>query len=351
VTVSDAGGARTDRGAQVTIDRARDPVTVAAGEADDAGADDAGALDAYSRAVTGVAERLVPSVVGLRVHARRRGGVGSGSAVVISGDGLLLTSAHVVEGAHDGTATFASGERATFEVVGADRPSDLAVVRASGSGYVPAELGDAGSLRVGQLVVAIGNPFGLAGSVSAGVVSALGRSLAVSPGTSSRLVDNVIQTDAALHPGNSGGALAVTNGHVVGINTAVIGPGIGQGLGMAVPVNTTTLAVVAALAVGRRVRRAYLGVGGGSRRLATTTALAGFGRGVEVTAVTEGGPAGCAGVRPGDVIVSLDGIPVQDIGDLQGLLGEERIGRPGTLGVVRDGTVHDCAVVYDELPA
>ncbi len=347
MTEPDTGGARAGAGTQVTMDRAAVPVTAAAVEALDAGA-----LDAYSRAVTGVAERLVPSVAGLRVHAARRGGVGSGSAVVISGDGLLLTSAHVVQGARHGTATFASGEQAAFEVVGADRPSDLAVVRASGSGYVPAELGDAGSLRVGQLVVAIGNPFGLAGSVSAGVVSALGRSLAVSPGTSSRLVDNVIQTDAALHPGNSGGALAVTSGHVVGINTAVVGPGIGQGLGMAVPVNTTTLAVVAALAVGRRVRRAYLGVGGGSRRLAaSTTTPAGYERGVEVTAVTEGGPAGRAGVRPGDVIVSLDGVPVHDIGDLQGLLGEERIGRPGTLGVVRDGTVHDRAVVYDELPA
>jgi S1-C subfamily serine protease len=321
---------------------------------DDAGLDDgAEALDAYSRTVTAVAERLVPSVAGLRVHgsdARRRSS-GSGSAVVISEDGLLLTSAHVVAGSDRGSATFSSGEESDFEVIGTDRLSDLAVVRVGGIGYPAAVLGDADRLRVGQLVVAIGNPFGFAGSVSAGVVSALGRSLVTSSGASSRLVDNVIQTDAALHPGNSGGALAVSDAQVVGISTAVIGPGIGQGLGMAVPINATTLAIVGALASGQRVRRSYLGVGGGARPLAPAVARRlGRGRGVEVLSVMTASPAHRAGLQPGDVIVSLDGAPVQDVGDLQRLLTEELIERSGSLAVIRDGTLIERAVTYEELP-
>ncbi len=331
------------------IDRAHDDPRTP----DDLRPGDEGALDAYSRTVTAVAERLVPSVAGLRVHgghgARRPSG--SGSAVVISEDGLMLTSAHVVAGGDRGTATFSSGEEATFEVIGSDRLSDLAVVRAAGDHYPPAPLGDADGLRVGQLVVAIGNPFGFAGSVSAGVVSALGRSLVTSSGASSRLVDNVIQTDAALHPGNSGGALAVSDGRVVGISTAVIGPGIGQGLGMAVPVNATTLAVVGALAAGQRVRRAYLGVGGGARPLAPALARhLGRGRGVEVLSVMATSPARRAGLQPGDVIVSIDDAPVEDVGDMQRLLTEERIGHPGTLGIVRNGTLLEHPVVYEELP-
>ena len=310
-------------------------------------------FDAYSRTVTGVAERLVPSVAGLRVHAGsdRRRPTGSGSAVVISGDGLLLTSAHVVEGASGGTATFSSGEEVPFEVIGADRLSDLAVVRAAADGYVAARLGDADRLRVGQLVVAVGNPFGFAGSVSAGVVSALGRSLVASSGPSSRVVDNVIQTDAALHPGNSGGALAVWSAEVVGINTAVVGPGIGQGLGMAVPINATTRSIIGALASGRPVRRAYLGIGGGSRPLPPLVARS-LGRrlGIEVLSVMASSPAQRAGVRTGDIIVALDGAPVEEIGDLQRLLDAERIGRHGTLGILRDGTVHDRAVTYEALP-
>jgi S1-C subfamily serine protease len=315
---------------------------------------DADALDAYSRVVTSVAERLVPSVAGLRVHGgpNRRGPVGSGSAVVISGDGLLLTSAHVVEGASGGTATFSSGDEAPFEVIGTDRLSDLAVVRAAGDGYPPARLGDADALRVGQLVVAIGNPFGFAGSVSAGVVSALGRSLVASSGPSSRLVDNVIQTDAALHPGNSGGALAISTAEVVGISTAVVGPGIGQGLGMAVPINATTRAIIGALASGREVRRAYLGIGGGSRPLPQAVARTlGRPRGIEVLSVMAGSPAQRAGVRPGDVVVSLDGVAVEEIRDLQRLLDVDRIGTRGTLGVVRDGRLDERAVTYAALPS
>jgi S1-C subfamily serine protease len=271
--------------------------------------------------------------------------------VVISGDGLLLTSAHVVAGGGGGTATFSSGDETTFEVIGTDRLSDLAVVRVVGDGYVAAKLGDADGLRVGQLVVAIGNPFGFAGSVSAGVVSALGRSLVTSSGPSSRLVDNVIQTDAALHPGNSGGALAVSDGRVVGISTAVVGPGIGQGLGMAVPINATTRAVVGALASGHRVRRAYLGIGGGARRLPPAVVLAiGRGRGVEVLSVMASSPARLAGIQPGDVIVSLDGAPVEEVGDLQRLLTEERIDRAGNLGIVSAGKLLERAVTYGELP-
>jgi S1-C subfamily serine protease len=322
------------------------------GRGDDAGArDGSGALDSYSRTVTAVAERLVPSVVGLRVHGDvGRRPTGSGSAVVISADGLLLTSAHVVAGGQRGVATFSSGEEVDFEVIGRDRPSDLAVVRVAGAGYRPATLGDAEGLRVGQLVVAIGNPFGFAGSVSAGVVSALGRSLVTASGSASRLVDNVIQTDAALHPGNSGGALAVADARVIGISTAVIGPGIGQGLGMAVPINATTRAVVGALASGRQVRRAYLGVGGGARPLAPVVARQlGRPRGVEVLSVMAGSPADHAGIEPGDVIVSLDGAPVQDVGDLQRLLVAELIGRGGTLGVVRHRALIERAVTYEEL--
>ena len=315
---------------------------------------DGQALDAYSRTVVSVAERLVPSVAGLRVHAGGNGRrpAGSGSAVVISGDGLLLTSAHVVEGASGGTATLSSGDEAPFEVIGADRLSDLAVVRAAGDGYVPARLGDADALRVGQLVVAIGNPVGFAGSVSAGVVSALGRSLVASSGPSSRLVDNVIQTDAALHPGNSGGALATSRAEVVGISTAVVGPGIGQGLGMAVPINATTRAIIGGLASGHEVRRAYLGIGGGARPLPPAVGRSlGRRRGVEVLSVMAGSPAQRAGVRPGDVVVSLDGIAVEEVRDLQRLLDTDRIGRRGSLGVLRDGRVSERPVTYAELPA
>ena len=223
------------------------------GQVTDGQVTDAEALDAYSTVVTRVADRLLPSVASLRVMARVPGGrrqQGSGSAVVVTGDGFLLTSAHVVERAAGGVAVFADGGEAEFEIIGSDRLSDLAVIRSStplgGSGVMPATLGDADRLRVGQLVVAIGNPLGFAGSVSAGVVSALGRSFPVG-GPRGRLVENVIQTDAALHPGNSGGALADGRGEVVGVNTAVVGPGIGQGLGLAIPINATTRAIVAAL--------------------------------------------------------------------------------------------------------
>jgi len=316
------------------------------------------ALDAYSRVVVSVAERLLPSVASLRVMRRVPGGRvphGSGSAVVVTTDGFLLTSAHVVERSTGGTATLADGRELSFEVVGADPLSDLAVIRAAGDDLAPADLGDADSLRVGQLVVAVGNPLGFGGSVSAGVVSALGRSLPTSSGPTrsgghARLVENVIQTDASLHPGNSGGALATGSGDVVGINTAVVGPGLGQGLGLAVPVNAASRTIVASLMSDGRVRRAYLGITGGTRPLPPRAAeVTGRERGLEVVSVVAGSPAAVAGVRPEDIVVAADATPVQDVGDLQELMSAGRIGVGVTLSVVRAGTLLDVDVVPEEL--
>ncbi|MBK9178496.1 MAG: trypsin-like peptidase domain-containing protein [Acidimicrobiales bacterium] len=318
---------------------------------------EAEALDAYSRTVVAVAERVLRSVASVEVTRRRgRGGnrpAGSGSAVVLSADGLLVTSAHVVGDAAGGTAELADGRRAEITVIGADRLSDLAVLRVAADGLVPAELGDADRLRVGQLVVAVGSPLGFAGSVSAGVVSALGRSLLGRTARTARLVEDVIQTDAALHPGSSGGALADSAGRVVGINTAVVGPFIGQGLGLAVPVNAATRAVVATLVRDGRVRRAYLGVAGGARRLtpaeAAATGRATGAEAVEITSVVAGGPAAAGGVQPGDVVVAVGREPVDRVGDLQRLMVGERIGRRSAVVVLRDGRPLDLTVVPSEL--
>jgi serine protease Do len=299
------------------------------------------ALDAYSNAVIKVAERLAPSVANLRVrHGRRNGG---GSAVVITPDGFMLTSAHVVARSDGGRASFVDGRELRFDVIGADPHSDLAVLRTPADDLVAAELGDAERLRVGQLVVAIGNPNGFAGSVTAGVVSALGRSL---PTQSGRVVDNVIQTDAALNPGNSGGALADGSGRVVGVNTAVAG----VGLGLAVPVNAATRQIVAALMTEGRFRRAYLGIAGGTRPLPPRVARQ-LGReaGVEVVQVVEGTPAADAGLRPEDLIVSLDGEPVTDVGDIQKLMVVEKIGAPVRLLVLREGRELELSIVPAEL--
>ena len=309
-------------------------------------------LDSYSRTVCSVAEQLLPSVAALRVEDHLHRTKGAGSAVLISADGLLVTSAHVVHGSSRGTAAFTTGDEAPFEVVGADGLTDLAVLRVAGSGYQPARLGDASRLRVGQLVVAIGNPLGFEGSVSAGVVSALGRSLMASAGPGNRLLGDVIQTDAALHPGNSGGALANSSAEVIGINTALVGPMVGQGLGMAVPVNETTRTVIGTLAAGRRVRRAYLGIGGGPRLLPQPVAMGtGFSRGVEVVSVITSSPAGEAGIRPRDVIVSLDGKRIEDVRELQALLGDAYIGRVVTIEYIRDGRLATCKATCVELPS
>ena len=311
---------------------------------------DAEALDAYSRVVTTVARDLAPSVANLRVTRRIRGGrtaVGGGSAVVIAPDGYLLTSAHVVEGGSGGGASLVDGRDLRFTVVGRDPLSDLAVLRTDARDLVPARLGDASELRVGQLVVAIGNPHGYAGSVTAGVVSALGRSLPVGRrGGPQRLVENVVQTDAALNPGNSGGALVDGRGSVVGINTAVAG----IGLGLAVPINDATRLIVSALMTDGRVRRALLGVAVGPRPLPPRVA-ARLGRrdGLEVIEVIEDGPAARAGLHPEDLIVGLDDTPLGAADDLQRLMTAERIGRPVELQIVRAGTVQALSVVPAEL--
>jgi serine protease Do len=296
------------------------------------------ALDAYSRVVTSVAERLSPSVANLRVSRRVRGGRrldGAGSGVVITPDGFMLTSAHVIERTDgSGEASFVDGREFSFEVVGSDPLSDLAVLRLDSRDVPPAELGDAERLRVGQLVVAIGNPQGFAGSVTAGVVSALGRSLPVRSRSQYRLVENVIQTDAALNPGNSGGALADGQGRVVGINTAVAG----VGLGLAVPIDATTRKIVGALMSAGRFRRAFIGIAGGARPLPPRLATR-LGRetAVEVVEVAEGSPAARAGFRPEDLIVALDGVAIEGVDDLQRLMVDDLIGATATATVIRNG--------------
>jgi S1-C subfamily serine protease len=298
---------------------------------------DGEALDAYSTVVTTVADRLIPSVASLRVAHQVPGGRradGGGSAVVITPDGFLLTSAHVISRSHGGKAAFVDGREFEMEVVGADPLSDLAVIRVNASDLNPADLGDADRLRVGQLVVAVGNPLGFAGSVTAGVVSALGRSFPTRNGSAMRIVENVIQTDAALNPGNSGGALADGRGRVIGVNTAVAG----IGLGLSVPVNSTTRRIIAALMTEGRFRRAYLGIAGGPRPLPPRIAAElGRSRGVEVVEVMEGSPAHKAGLRPEDLILEVDGLPVEDVGDLQRLMAGEVIGKSVSVRVFRDG--------------
>jgi len=320
-------------------------------DAEAAIADEHEALDAYSRAVTAVAERLAPSVANLRVTRRTRAGrvpVGAGSAVVLTPDGFLLTSAHVVAGpGRQGQATFVDGRELRFDVVGADPLSDLAVLRADGDALVPAELGDAERLRVGQLVVAIGNPHGFAGSVTAGVVSALGRSLPARSRGAQRIIDNVIQTDAALNPGNSGGALVDSRGRVVGVNTAVAG----IGLGLAVPINAVTRGIVGALMRHGRVRRAYLGIAGGPRPLPPRARVAGRETCVEVVEVAPGTPAARAGLRAEDLIVELGGEPVATVEDIQRLMTPELIGASVPVGVVRAGSRLTLEVVPVELSA
>ena len=307
------------------------------------------ALDAYSQVVTSVAERVLGSVASLRISRRLYGGrqaQGSGSAVAITPDGFLVTSAHVVEGADRGRASMADGRELRFEVVGRDPLSDLAVIRSGGADLEPVSLGNADRLRVGQLVIAVGNPMGLGGSVTAGVVSGLGRSLPTSDGRASRLVENVIQTDAALNPGNSGGALVDGRGRMVGVSTAVAG----VGLGLAVPINATTRQIVAALMREGRFRRAFIGIAGGRRplppRVAATLDRA---AGVEVVQVVQGSPAARAGLRNEDLIIDVDGVPMEDAGDLQRLMVGERIGRPVTVRAFRGGELLELTVVPAEL--
>ncbi len=304
------------------------------------------ALDAYSSVVTRVAERLLPVVASLRVGRDGRRPEGSGSAVTLTADGLLVTSAHVVERATRGVAAYSDGGQYELEVIGSDPLSDLALVRARSAQLEPVEVGDADHLRVGQLVVAVGNPLGYSGSVTTGVVSALGRSLPTRWGDGRRIVDNVIQTDAALNPGNSGGALADSRGRLVGINTAVAG----IGLGLAVPIDATTRRILTALQRDGRVRRAYLGIAGGTQPL-PRAAAARLGRrgGIGIMEVVEGSPAARAGLRSGDLIVGVGGQPASRAGDLQNHMIGAAIGSPLEVEVLREGRISRLTVVPGEL--
>lgn len=308
-----------------------------------------GLLDAYSRTVVGVAERMTRSVASLKTGRRTRNGVyaqGAGSAVAVTSDGFLLTSAHVVAGSDRGGATFSDGRELPFDVIGVDPLSDLAVIRVTASDLSPALLGNADELVVGQLVVAVGNPMGLSGSVTAGVVSALGRSFPTRSGSAIRVVENVIQTDAALNPGNSGGALSDGDARLVGVNTAVAG----NGLGLAVPINDITRRIIGALMQEGRFRRAYLGIAGGHRPLPPRVA-ASIGRthAIEVVEVVPQSPAENAGVRSGDLILDVDGSVVQDAADLQRHMIDSAIGRPVELRVFRDGKILALGATPEEL--
>src|SRR5215218_5083526 len=303
------------------------------------------ALDAYSRIVTAVATDLMPHVAALEVTGRD-GRSGAGSAVVFTADGLLLTNAHVVSRAARGRAVFSDGTEADVDVVGADPLSDLAVVRARTATPPPATLGDAGTLRVGQLVVAVGTPLGLAGSVTAGVVSGLGRSLPTRNGRTARVVEDVIQTDAALNPGNSGGALADSNSRVVGINTAVAG----WGLGLAVPINDTSRRIIRTLVADGRVRRAYLGLVSTPAPLPAALAeRTGRRRGLRIVDVVRGAPADRAGLKAGDLVLEAGRRPVADAQSLQRLLFTEAIGRPLPMTVFRMGAMVDVITSPAEL--
>jgi S1-C subfamily serine protease len=310
---------------------------------------DALALDAYSQVVTSVAADLTPRVAAVEVAHRRSDGrtaAGAGSAVVFTDDGFLLTNAHVVGNADTGRAAFSDGTVVSFRVIGRDPLSDLAVIRAESSTPPPVRLGEASQLQVGQLVVAVGNPLGLAGSVTAGVVSGLGRSLPTRAGANVRVIDDVIQTDAALNPGNSGGALAIASGQVVGINTAVAG----AGLGLAIPINSTTRQIVATLMSEGRVRRAYLGLAGTPAPL--PPALAEQRRqpiGLRVAQVVPGGPAAAAGLRNGDLLLSAGDAAVTSAQVLQRLMLADAIGRPLELTVLRHDALVDVIAVPAEL--
>jgi S1-C subfamily serine protease len=294
--------------------------------------------------VTGVATSLLPSVAALAVRTPR--GTGAGSAVTFTDDGFLLTNAHVVAGSDGGTATFAEGTETTFDVVGADALSDLAVVRVHNPGAPAAPLGDADRLRIGQLVVAVGNPMGLAGSVTAGVVSGLGRSLPARDGRRVRIIDNVIQTDAALNPGNSGGALADSTGTVVGVNTAVAG----YGLGLAVPINSTTRYIMGELLAHGRVRRAWLGLAGVPAPLPPPLAARlGQKLGLRVVEVVPGSPAGTAGIYLGDILITAGGRPVESVQALQRLMLGPAIGTKLPITVLRRNAFVDVVTVPAEL--
>jgi S1-C subfamily serine protease len=314
-------------------------------------ATEAAALDAYSQVVVSVAEHLTPRVAALQVSRVRRDGsvaAGAGSAVVFTNDGFLLTNAHVVGRAEAGQVAFADGTTVPFRVVGTDPLSDLAVVRADGATPAPAQLGEASQLKVGQLVVAVGNPLGLAGTVTAGVVSALGRSLPTRAGDNVRIIDDVIQTDAALNPGNSGGALVVASGDVVGVNTAVAGVGVG----LAIPINLVTRQIIATLMAEGRVRRAYLGLAGTPAPLPPSlSSRLDQKNGMRIEQIVSGSPAALAGLRTGDLLLSANHEPVASAQTLQRQMLGDAIGHPLALTVLRAEALVDVVATPVELRA
>ena len=312
-------------------------------------------LDAYSQAVIGAAERVSPSVVNLEVHHQRRVRLtddgrprseraGNGSGFVFTPDGFILTNSHVVSEAARIEVTLNDGRSLAAELIGDDPDSDLAVIRIQAGGLIPAELGDSNQLRPGQLVVAIGSPYGFQTTVTAGVVSALGRSLRSRSG---RLIDNIIQTDAALNPGNSGGPLVTSRGAVIGVNTAVILPA--QGICFAIAVNSAKF-VASRLIKDGRVRRSYIGVGGQNvplhRRIVRFHDLA-VENGVLIVSIEPGSPAERAGLRDGDVVVGFADKPVRSIDDLHRLLTEDQVGVTASLVVIRDSR----KAVFEIVPA
>lgn len=306
-------------------------------------------LDSYSATVIRVAAAVTPHVAALEVGGAGRRGqfrIGAGSAVLFTSDGYLLTNAHVVGGSRRGSAVYSDGTRTSVEVVGSDPLSDLAVIHGKAPTAAPAELGDAESLKVGQLVIAVGNPLGLAGSVTAGVVSGLGRSIPVWSGRNRRMIEDVIQTDAALNPGSSGGALSDSRGRIVGINTAVAG----AGLGLAVPVNATSRRIIASLLKDGRVRRAYLGLVNTPVQLQPSAVVrTGHREGLLVVEVLPGSPAERSGLRAGDVLLNVGEKAVSNAESLQKLLFAEAIGVPLELAVLRDGTEIRVLAVPEEM--
>jgi S1-C subfamily serine protease len=302
-------------------------------------------LDAYSEAVVGAVERAAPSVVHVAVRSGGRRGEGGGSGFVLAPDGFVLTNSHVVQGATERWVTLPDGSRWPARLVGDDPESDLAVLRVDAGGLAAVARGDSRALRVGQLVLALGSPYGFQATVTSGIVSALGRSLRARSG---RLIENVIQTDAALNPGSSGGPLVDSRGAAVGVNTAAVLPG--QGVCFAIPLHAAER-VAAALIHDGRVRRARIGVGGQTvpvpRALARHHEIA-RASGVKILSVEEGGAADEAGVVRGDVIVGLDGAVVADVDDLQRLLGGAAIGRAVRLALLRLTERVDLTVVPRE---
>ncbi len=309
------------------------------------GAGDAALLDAYSQAVVRAAERAAPAVVHLEVQPGRAGAMGSGSGFAFTPDGLLLTNSHVVHGAKSIRATFADGLSRDADLLGEDPETDVALLRIGADGLQPVALGTSRTLRVGQVAIALGNPYGFQHTVTAGVVSALGRSLRAQSG---RLIDDVLQTDAALNPGNSGGPLVDSRGEVIGVNTAII-PGA-QGLCFATAIDSVKWVAMQLLKDGR-VRRAYLGFAGANvalpRRVAHHLEL-GNARAVRVESTDKDGPARGADLQPGDLIVRFEGLAVNGIDDLHRLLTAERIGSAARLTVVRRANKLELKVVPAE---